>query len=194
MDKMGGIFAILVIASVVIVMWFIYGVYVSMASEQVEYDVINELDNDVEIRQYREITVISTVADDSGKAFSRLAGYISGTNKENLKINMTAPVLSTKDKLSVNMSFVLPSGYNMSNVPEPEISDISIHTIPSRKVAAIRFSGYANDDVVEKNRALLSSQLDEHGLIAKGDFFLMRYNPPWIPPVLMRNEVAIEVE
>ncbi len=194
MDKMGAIFAMLVIASVVIVMWFIYGVYVSMASEQVEYDVINELDNDVEIRQYREVTVISTVADDSGKAFSRLAGYISGTNKENLKINMTAPVLSTKDKLSVNLSFVLPSGYNMSNVPEPERSDISIHTIPSRKVAAIKFPGYANDAAIENNKAILMAQLDEHGLVTKGDFFLMRYNPPWIPPALMRNEVAIEVE
>lgn len=170
------------------------GVYESMVSEQIEYEMIEELADDVELRQYGEITVISTVADDSGKAFSRLAGYISGANKENLKIRMTAPVISTKEPSSVNMSFVLPAGYNMNNVPDPEGSDISIHAIPSRKVAAIKFSGYANDDAVEKNRAILMAQLDEHGVVAKGDFFLMRYNPPWIPPFLMRNEVAIEVE
>ncbi|WP_342305872.1 heme-binding protein [Methanolobus sp. ZRKC5] len=194
MDKMTAIFAIMVVVTVMTTMWFLGGVYESMVSEQIEYETLDELDEGVELRQYREITVISTVADDSGKAFSRLAGYISGTNKENLKIRMTAPVISTRELSSVNMSFVLPAGYNMSNVPDSERSDISIHTIPSRKVAAIKFSGYANDDAVEKNRALLRSQLDEHGLVTKGDFFLMRYNPPWIPPFLMRNEVAIEVE
>ena len=92
------------------------------------------------------------------------------------------------------MSFILPEGYDISNAPKPERDDILIRIIPARKVAAITFSGYANDNAIEKNRALLRSQLDRHGLVTKGDFFLMRYHPPWIPPSLMRNEVAIEVE
>ncbi len=28
----------------------------------------------------------------------------------------------------------------------------------------------------------------------KADIFLMRYDPPWIPPIIMRNELSVEIE
>ncbi|WMW22256.1 heme-binding protein [Methanolobus mangrovi] len=165
-----------------------------MTTKQIEYETLYELGNGVEVRQYGELTVVSAEANDSGAVFSALAAYISGNNKEKTKINMTSPVITFGEGSSVNMSFILPEDYDINNAPEPERDDIFIRVIPARKVAAITFSGYANDNAIEKNRVLLRSQVDTHGLVTKGDFFLMRYHPPWIPPSLMRNEVAIEVE
>ena len=34
--------------------------------------------------------------------------------------------------------------------------------------------------------------LDAHGIATRGGPFLMRYNDPWTPPFMRRNEVAIE--
>jgi SOUL heme-binding protein. len=194
MDKAGVVFVILTVVTVMVAMWLISGVYVSMTTEQIEYETLYGLDNGVEVRQYGELTVVSTEANDSGAVFSALAAYISGKNKEKTRINMTSPVITFGEGLSVNMSFILPEGYDINNAPVPERGDILIRVIPARKVATITFSGYVNDNAIEKNRALLRSQLDKNGLVTKGDFFLMRYHPSWIPPSLMRNEVAIEVE
>ncbi|WP_292468971.1 heme-binding protein [Methanolobus sp.] len=194
MDKAGVIFALLTVLAVMVVSWFFAGVHVLMVTEQFEYKVLYELDNNVEVRQYGEMTVISTSLKDSGAVFSSLASYISGKNGENLKISMTSPVITSDQGTTLNMSFILPSGYDVNNAPEPDAPNISIKTVPARKLAAIRFSGYVNDKVVEQQRYILSSQLNVNGVATKGEFFLMRYNPPWVPPALKRNEVAIEVD
>ncbi|WP_407357163.1 SOUL family heme-binding protein [Methanolobus sp. WCC5] len=194
MDKWGFVFALLTVLTVMTGAWFIAGVYYSMTAENIGYEVIDELDDGVEIRRYGEMTVVSTAANGQNEAFSLLARYISGNNRDNVRMNMTSPVISIKDDSSVSMSFVLPEGYDAENAPLPEKSGVAISTIPPRKLAVITFSGYANDNAFDDHRSVLSSQLEEHGIVTKGDFFLMRYNPPWVPPSLMRNEVAVEVE
>lgn len=50
------------------------------------------------------------------------------------------------------------------------------------------------DNKIGSRRLILEKKLSEHGLSTKGEFFLMRYNPPWVPPMIMRNEIAVEVE
>ncbi len=194
MDKAGAIFALLTVVTVMTGSWFIAGVYITMTTEQIKYETVHELGDGVEIRHYEEMTLVSTQAKDTGRAFSRLAAYISGSNKEDVQISMTAPVLSFRDGSTVNLSFVLPDPYDSSNSPAPENDAISIDTIPARKIAVIGFSGYVNEDEIEKNRNSLKSILEENNIVTKGKFFLMRYNPPWVPPALMHNEVAIEVE
>ena len=47
------------------------------------------------------------------------------------------------------MLFLMPSRYN-ENIPKPNNNEIEIITIEKRRVATIRFSGYANDEKVEK--------------------------------------------
>ncbi|WP_340819000.1 heme-binding protein [Methanolobus sp. WCC4] len=194
MDKAGVIFALLTVAAVTAGSWFFAGVYVSMTTERVAYEVLDDIGDGVEIRQYGEMTVISTVAKDSGDAFSSLASYIYGGNDKDAKIDMTAPVLSSEEGDFVNMSFVLPDAYGLDNAPIPDDSGVSVHAIPARKLAVIGFSGYANDDVIEKYRSILDQRLAASDVSTKGDYFLMRYDPPWVPPALMHNEVAIEVE
>ena len=178
-------------------MWFIMGVYVSMTAEKVEhaeYEIIEELGDRVEIRQYGKLTLISMLSSDSDTGFRVLAGYIFGKNRQKTTISMTAPVIILPEHGSIDMSFVLPQGYGTNNAPEPDRSDIIINEIPPRKVATITFLGYAKGPGFKNNRAKLEEKLNKKGIKTKGAFFLMMYNPPWTPPEIKRNEVAIEVE
>ncbi len=171
---------------VIILVWFALGVIVSMSTEHVDYRVV-EKKGDIEIREYGEMDLITTTAATSNSAFSTLAGFIFGDNSEGVRFAMTAPVMSFKTEDGLRMSFVLPQGHG----PVPQKDNIIIEKAPARTVAVIRYSGYATDGNIEEHRVKLERALvDER---TKGDYFVMRYDPPWIPPLMMRNEVAIEV-
>ena len=105
------------------------------------------------------------------------------------KIAMTAPVVSD----AKSMSFVMPPGINRDDIPDPLDNRVRITTLPARDVAVIRFKGYATpEDVVAAEERLLEG-LKNAALDPVGDPFLMRYNPPWTPGFLRRNEVAVEI-
>jgi SOUL heme-binding protein. len=194
MDKGGAIFALLTVFAVMLGSWFFAGVHISMTREEVGYRVLSELGKNIEVREYGELTLVSTSSNNIDDSFSVLTSYISGNNAEKKKIEKISPVIIFEDKNVVNMSFILPQMYDTDDVPAPVDSEISVQVVPSRKVAVIRFSGYAKGEIVETKRSALNLQLSDNGIVTMGDFFLMRYDPPWVPPALMRNEVAIEVE
>ncbi|WP_167880895.1 heme-binding protein [Methanococcoides sp. AM1] len=165
-----------------------------MSTEQLNYTVIEEVGNGVEIRQYGESTFISAEAKDSNSGFRILSDYIFGKNENDAKIAMTAPVMSRQEDTVLHMSFVLPEGYDSGNAPLPVDEAVSIHDVSPRKLAVISFSGYVTVSKIESHRLILEEKLSEHGLKPKGEMFLMRYNPPWVPPMIMRNEIAVELE
>ncbi|MDK2940105.1 MAG: hypothetical protein PWQ51_2270 [Methanolobus sp.] len=194
MDKAGAIFALLTVFTVMLGSWFFAGVHVSMTTEEVGYRVLYEFGENIEVREYGEMTFASTASNDVNDAFSILLSYISGNNEGNKKIDMTSPVIIFENDTIVNMSFILPPEYNADNAPVPVYSGIFIRNAPSKKVATIGFTGYAKGDIIEEKSSALRLKLDENNVVIKGDFFQMRYNPPWVPPTLMRNEIAVEVE
>jgi hypothetical protein len=167
---------------------------ISMSTEQVQYTVIEELGDGVEIRQYGENTFISADAGGSNSGFRILSGYIFGKNEQNAKIAMTSPVISHQEGDVMHMSFVLPEGYDSENVPAPLEGGISIYDVAPRKIVAVKFSGYVTDSKIESHQIILEEKISQNGLKTKGDFFLMRYDPPWVPPIIMRNELAVEIE
>ena len=126
---------------------------VIMASNRTEnqkYTVIQQ-DKDVEIRFYPSATLATIESrannynDLSSPGFRKLAGYIFGNNESAAHISMTAPVhMDVNDTLST-MSFVMPSEYNHESLPKPKDAGVKIIQAPDEYVAAIRFSGYAND-------------------------------------------------
>jgi hypothetical protein len=175
-------------------MWLITGAWVSMSTEQLNYDVIEELGDGVELRQYQNSTFISAKAKDSNSGFRILSGYIFGNNKDDVKIAMTAPVISQQGKDMLNMSFVLPSDYDSDNAPMPVDENISIHEVASRKLLVVGFSGFVTDSKIESRTRTLEEKIQKNNINKMGDFFLMRYNPPWVLPMFRRNELAIEVE
>ena len=64
----------------------------------------------------------------------------------------------------------------------------------ARKVAAIRFRGYARNKDVEKHTSELLETLSREGIQVKSTPIIMRYNAPYTPGFMRRNEVAVEIE
>lgn len=156
---------------------------------------------EIEFRHYPELVLatVDTAGDDAG--FNLLFAYISGSNKPREKIPMTAPVI-TSEKIpmtapvvsdAASMSFVMPAGTTREETPDPLDSRVRIVTIPEREIAVIRFSGYAPPEDVDAATARLQDGLKNNGIVTEGRPFLMRYDSPWTPGFLRRNEVAIEI-
>jgi len=185
----------------------------AMAIEEPKYSVPKE-DGDFEIRLYEPIIVAETVVDTSdfeeasNEGFRRLAGYIFGGNKvrqtitvtspvtteQSLKIAMTAPVETEQRGQSVRVAFMMPSEHTLETLPDPNDSKVTLRQIPTRKFAAIRFSGRWTEENFLKHTNELTTWIQKEGLKISGAPIVARYNPPFWPAFLRRNEILIPVE
>ena len=102
---------------------------------------------------------------------------------------MTAPVFSD----SASFSFAMPAAYSKATTPLPLDSRPAIEELPARRVAVLRFRGVARPDRVERKMRQLLATLSLHDLRSTGSPFLMRYDPPFKPGFMRRNEVGVEV-
>jgi hypothetical protein len=184
----------------------------AMAVEQAPYRVL-EKEGDCELREYApqilaEVIVDGNLEDAGNKAFNLLFRYISGDNRTRAKIAMTAPVSqeSAPEKIAMTapvaqqaapggwaVSFMMPASYTLETLPIPTNPRVTIRPIPARRVAAIRYSGTWDETRYRKNLARLESWLGKRGLTAGGAPVWARYNPPFTPWFLRRNEVLIPV-
>jgi hypothetical protein len=168
--------------------------------ETPSYEVVGRID-EVEMRLYPKLILATVSGDDGSAPFRILFDYISGNNSGGSKISMTAPVI-TPERIDMtapvisgggSMSFVVPSKYTVESVPVPNDGRVRIHEVPERKLAVMRFRGWAREKSVEKQRARLLSVLQRNGVETVGAPFLMRYNSPWTPGFMRRNEIGIEI-
>jgi hypothetical protein len=151
-----------------------------------------------EIRRY-ETTLFTAVKlstkgykNSSSKGFSILAGYIFGNNERNEKISMTSPVsMSLED--SMTMMFMVPKKYNKDLLPKPNQSDIEFKEEPAKTIAAISFSGWANDTKIEKYKQELKAALDAEGIKYTNRFYFFGYNAPY-EVFNRKNEVIVELQ
>jgi hypothetical protein len=152
----------------------------------------------VEIRFYPEAVMASVKSDQSGygagsnKNFRKLAAYIFGDNQQQSKIAMTAPVHMDWNDKGSSMSFVMPEGYNLQNLPRPKASDIQLHTSEEEYVAVLQFGGYASDKAIEEKKAELENLLKKAGIHHDGNFRYLGYNAPW-DFMNRRNEVIVRI-
>jgi len=185
----------------------------TMAIEEAPYTLL-EKDGRFELRQYESQIVAETVLEGDfdkvgNEGFRRLFDYISGNNTKKQKISMTAPVsqetLSEKIPMTapVNqekiegkwyISFFMPAQYSMDNIPKPNDERVVLKTIPARLNAVIKYSGTWSRPRYEKHRTILENMLAEKNLKPAGDYIWARYNPPFMPWFLRRNEVLLPVE
>ena len=150
-----------------------------------------------EIRSY-ESTLFTTVKlstkgykNSSSKGFSILAGYIFGNNEKNEKIAMTSPVsMSLED--STTMMFMVPMKFNKDMLPKPNQSGIAFKEEPAKTVAAISFSGWANDAKIEKYKQHLKAALDVEGIKYSNRFYFFGYNAPY-EVFNRKNEIIVEL-
>jgi hypothetical protein len=184
-----------------------------MATEQAKYAVL-EKDGHFELRQYEPCIVAETPVegdfDEVGSAgFRRLFRYISGDNQAKMSISMTAPVAqeSRSEKISMtapvtqqkagkdwSIAFVMPAEYTMATLPIPNDARIALRAIPARLVAAITYSGTWSESRYEGHKALLDQMMSKRKLKPAGEYIYARYNPPFTPWFMRRNEVLVPVE
>jgi len=151
-----------------------------------------------EIRNY-ETTLFTSVKlstkgykNSSNKGFSILAGYIFGNNERNEKISMTSPVsMSLED--SMTMMFMVPKKFNKDKLPKPNESGIEFKEEPAKTMAAIRFSGWADDTKLEKYKQDLKAALDAEGIKYANRFYFFGYNAPY-ELFNRKNEILVELQ
>jgi hypothetical protein len=185
----------------------------SHAIEEPDFEVVQRLDA-VEIRQYAPYVVaevtVSGPADSAGsRAFPLLAGYIFGKNKGERKMAMTAPVTQTPTPVKMAMTapvtqaptaegyrvqFVLPKGVTLESAPEPLDARVKIREVPAAKVAAVKFSGFWSEDNYQRHLSQLTSGLTTAGVRWKGEPVYSRYDAPWTPWFMRRNEIWLALE
>jgi hypothetical protein len=170
-------------------------------TETIPYEITGTA-GEIEFRKYPALVLatVDSAGDDSG--FNLLFAYITGTNTAHHTLSMTAPVItSTKIPMTApvvsdarSMSFVMPPGKNRDEIPDPLDSRVRIVPLPEREVAVIRFRGRAPQEEVAAAEERLREGLRDAGIEPVGGPFLMRYNPPWTPGFLRRNEVGMEIK
>ncbi|MFP4488111.1 MAG: SOUL family heme-binding protein [Bacteroidales bacterium] len=165
-------------------------------TETPQYRVVKKLDK-VEIREYPGLIMASTeigesYSGNSGKGFSTVASYIFGGNDKKQKISMTSPVMVDMAD-TMKMSFIMPSKYEMDDLPSPNNRKVQLQRQSSRILAVISFGGWANDEKLAEYKEMLKAELEKHQIRYTGEFIFLGYNPPF-RMINRRNEVAVEVE
>ena len=180
----------------------------SQAIEEPDHEVIRRFDN-VELRQYAPYVVAEVVldasAEDAGnQAFPLLAGYIFGKNKGEKKFAMTAPVTQTAAPTRMDMTapvtqaaaasgmrvqFVLPKGVTLATAPEPIDSRVQLRLVPAVTWAVIRYSGTWSRANYLEHLGELKAALQAAGVATQGEPVLARYNAPFTPWFMRRNEI-----
>jgi len=176
-------------SGVVFTIWIGWGAFMTLNTPKPPYSVVQTIGSDVEIREYEAQTWISAPAGEDNASFRILASYIFGNNERDQKIAMTAPVISDE-----RMSFILPEDLSAATAPTPNGQPIEFTNVPKRRVATLQFSWWTDTERVNEKTQTLLGTLARDQIETTGEPFLMRYNDPWTPPFMRRNEVAIVVK
>jgi len=183
-----------------------------MAIEEANYGV-HIKDNHIEIRDYTPHIVAETVVngsfEDAGsQAFRILYNYISGGNRSRHTVEMTAPVSQRPNAEKIEMtapvgqqqvdgrwvvSFMMPAAYTLETLPVPENPQVSLRQVPGRRMAAVRYSGFWSEKGYLDNKSKLEVWIKLNGYEIAGSPLWARYNAPFTPWFLRRNEILIPI-
>ena len=183
-----------------------------MATEEAPYTVI-KTDDIFELREYApqvlaEIIVDGDLEGAGNKAFRPLFRYISGDNKSRDKIAMTTPVSQEQkgEKISMTapvsqqsvqgkwaVSFMMPASYTIETLPTPDDPNIKLRQVPARRAAAVRYSGFWSEKKFLRYKLELENWITANNLKIIGDPVWARYNSPFTPWFLRRNEILIPI-
>jgi hypothetical protein len=183
----------------------------ALATEEPPHAVLRAGDT-FEVRRYEPYLVAETLvtgsAEDAGnQGFRVLAGYIFGKNKGAREIAMTAPVAQTPTRIAMTapvaqspeaggyvVQFAMPPEWTLATLPEPTDPAVRLRAVPARTVAVIRYSGTWSQERYAEHLARLEGALAEAGVRWRGEPVWARYDPPWKPWFLRRNEIWLELD
>lgn len=202
-----------IILGALLVIWVAYGFLSTWKIEQPKYEVLEKNDT-YEVREYGKYIVAETEVDESydtatNSGFMLVADYIFGNNTAKEKIAMTSPVVQEESqKIAMTtpviqesrgastyvIQFVLPSKYQMEDLPEPNNKNVKLREVDGRKLAVHRFNWFTPLKRVTNKKEMLVNELKANKIEVVGDPILARYNPPWTPPFMRRNEIWVEIK
>jgi len=189
-----------------------WGARIGMAIEEAKYNVL-EREGDFELRQYQPHIVAETLVEGDfqevgNEGFRRLYDYISGMNRKQQAIPMTAPVSQEASSEKIPMTtpvnqeqvggkwritFLMPSQYTLETLPKPSDPRVQLTKVPGLLMAALSYSGTWSRGRYEEKEKRLKELIRQQGLKIVGEPVFARYNPPFMPWFLRRNEVLIPV-
>jgi hypothetical protein len=185
-------------------------------TEQQPYEVVDRRAG-FELRRYpahlvAEIEVDGSFDEAPSRAFRPLAGFINGANRSRRRIAMTTPVTQQEagtEKIAMTapvvqqaagrpgsylVQFVMPSHFTAQTLPAPDDARVRTREIPQQLAAAVRFSGRWTRKEFEERGAALRQAVVAAGLRPANPVRYTRFNPPWTPWFLRRNEVVQPIE
>lgn len=200
----------LIVIALLLLVWVAWGYFSIAKVERLKYTVLDD-SKEYEIRSVEDhivaqVTVSGDYNQASNEGFMKVADYIFGNNtssdsvamttpvinseEASEKVAMTTPVINTEDADSKNqvIAFVMPSSYTMETLPVPNNDEVTLREVEGETLAVLQFSWWATAQRVEKKKQELLSYLDRDGL-SYSTIQSARYNPPWTPPFMLRNEV-----
>lgn len=177
------------------------GTIMASEIETPEYQLL-EKDGQFEIRMYEPMIIAitninSNYRESTSTGFRRIANYIFGGNNQKMKIEMTAPVISTSPVNNsgiYDIAFVMPKEYKLSNLPEPNYDNIIIQEKDFGKMAVLRFGGWATETKVIKYQRKLEKLLKNNQYRVSGKFMVSQYNSPWALPPFRKNEIMVPIK
>jgi hypothetical protein len=192
----------------------VLGLLSPMASaiEEPKYTVVREYDG-FEIREYApylvaEVTVPGPAEEAGNQGFRVLAAYIFGKNRGERKISMTAPVAQAPAPTRIEMTapvtqaaasdgyvvqFSMPREYTLETLPEPLDPQVKLKEVSGGRVAVIRYSGTWTERNYKEHLEKLQRGVEAAGLRTTGSPIYSRYNAPFVPWFMRRNEIWLKL-
>ncbi len=168
------------------------------AVEHLEFETLRT-EGPFELRRYNahvfaEVEVHGDPEEAGNRAFRPLYRFITGHNERQAQIPMTAPVVQAPGSAGVwRVAFVMPAGSALDRLPAPSDDRVRLRVAAGGLVAAIRYSGTWSRERFESHRRRLEEWIAAHGWTAAAPPLWARYDPPFMPWFLRRNEVWIPI-
>lgn len=169
----------------------------AMAIEKLDYRLI-ESDGAFELRDYGPYKLASVNVDaefeQAGNAgFRPLFGYIDGQNADQTSIAMTAPVLQRRTEDGWQIAFTMPSAYDQATPPAPADDRVQIGPGFTGTMAAIKYRGTWSEARYLEHESRLRELVAARALKVCGAPIWARYDPPFMPWFMRRNEILLPV-
>lgn len=172
-----------------------------MSIETPEYQLISN-EGGFEVRRYSDMIMATTnvqggYKDSTSTGFRRIAGYIFGGNDKEMKIAMTAPVITdcpTEDLSSYTVSFVMPKEHSFEDLPKTNTKLVSIERKNLGDVAVLSFGGRVNEARSIEYQKNFSELLKKNKIISQGGFMVAQFNSPWTLPIFRKNELMVRIK
>ena len=176
--------AVTLIVGGLLTVWAGYGLVFERSVKTPPFDSLPKISG-IEIREYKNMQLVSHRMSEENASFRTLFRYIDGNNQLKQKIPMTAPVIETNRE----MMFVMPQ--SMSNAPKPNNKNLQLKSVEKLKVAVTTFRGSTGS--APQIREEMIKKLAKSGVQMTGNWYLCQYNSPYVFPLMRKNEVWIEI-